>query len=866
MDHFTPCAQSLFLDSAAAVSPDGMAANLFKDMPVPVQPDEKLRAFLRIRPLDNETEQRPFVVTQNVLVTAPPGRSKAFKNLKDGSSGCRQFTFNHIFDEDIGQEYFYEKCALPLTVRLLRGETSLLFAYGTTNSGKSYTMRGTSSQPGVIPRALSTVFSLIDHRTDETPVFRPCRFAEADPLTSDEVELELTVRKFVCANNKQKQTSLSSFRNLSLSKDSTMELLEESSLNHPSNSDMRFSVWVSFVEFYMDTMNDLLAVEMENKKNPQLLLIQDLSTNYFVKGLRRVSVSSAEEAYCALLYGWDNLHRAATCLNKDSSRSHCVFTITLVGYENGQYGRLRQVSNLSFCDLAGSERGDRTQNTGNRLKEAGKINNSLSTLGRCISALRHNQRKKSKLVVPFRDSSLTKYFQSYFNGTGIASMIININPAVEYFDETLVTLQFSAEASDVTVSTEEARLKVKDSFTRLTQQWIQSSQRWSSFSKLKTDPRLMSTILCPENSDNDIEEEEADITAEDLESLQKSIIENVENGDVETLASLLQRIDTLSEKLKSCESDKFNMEVEIRALVNKEVRQMEQEHADDRANDRAARRELEQRFKDQIKDLKCQHRQEIEVKEKLLAEHERDLLAKRDEVADKESEVARLSQQLASIHTKLNEEEARKSQLSQQLHDLLVNNEVANDVPDIVRQVWTKIRAAEKALEHHQASHKEDVNSLRAQIQRLTTEAVTTAQNQEFRFSNRQDKECETSPVCRKDALCGPSSPIPVPQESGSNTDVIQCQDQSVQTEVVGMEARNFEDVPDKTLSVTDPKADVHAKKEAKPEPEKLQKQSSCGTSASEDADMSMEIPIGVRKRKREQTYLQAIWQKVSRF
>lgn len=49
---------------------------------------------------------------------------------------------------------------------------------------------------------------------------------------------------------------------------------------------------------------------------------------------------------------------------------------------------------LSLCDLAGSERCAKTQNVGDRLKEAGNINTSLLTLGKCISMLRHNQQAK----------------------------------------------------------------------------------------------------------------------------------------------------------------------------------------------------------------------------------------------------------------------------------------------------------------------------------------------------------------------------------------------------------------------------------------------------------------------------------------
>jgi kinesin family protein 20 len=854
-----------------------MSANLFKDVPVPPPPEEKLQAYLRIRPVERPAaEKRPFTVSQNWLITAPPDRSKAFKNLKDGSSGCRQYTFNHIFDEDVGQECFYEKSALPLTVRLLRGESSLLFAYGTTNSGKSFTMRGTSSQPGVIPRALSTLFTCIGDRIEKVPAFRCLRFAEAEPLTNDEAESELYISKFICSSSKQKQPFLTSFRSLSISRDSTIELLEESSLNHPANSDMRFTVYVSFVEFYMDTINDLLAVEVESKKKEQLILIKDDSNNYFVKGLRRVAVCSADEAYCALMYGWDNLHRAETSLNKDSSRSHCIFTITLIGYEAGQYVRLRQVSNLSFCDLAGSERGDRTHNTGFRLKEAGKINNSLSTLGRCISALRHNQRKKNKMVVPFRDSSLTKYFQSYFNGTGVASMVININPSVEYFDETLVTLQFSAEASEVTVSTEEARLKLKESFTRLTQQWLQSSQRWSSFQKFKPDARLMSTMLCPENMTNFIEEEDedAELTAEDLETLQNSILQT---NDVETLNSLLQRIDQLSEKLKACENDKFNMEVEIRKEVNKEIRKMEMEHADERAEDRAARRELEQRFKQQIRDLKQQHRDEIQVKDKTISQLQQQLKVKCEEVTHVKAD---MEKQVSVAQHELHDQKAQTESLVQQLRALIENDseELGDDAPDILKLVCTKIRDEQKALSAFRESNEKIIVTLQSEVDRLTAEAAAEAKRQQIQSASRCDQSCATSPVKVQDAGCCPRSPSP--QDKHTTTDgLIQCQDHCIQTEVI----RECQSVPvPKLPGVCLFKADTSASRELRVQqqqqpPHQHQQQKSVslcrvtsgasggdGDVDDDEADVSMEIGVTAKKRKLPDVYLQAM-RKVSR-
>uniref|UniRef100_A0A3B4XI38 Kinesin motor domain-containing protein n=1 Tax=Seriola lalandi dorsalis TaxID=1841481 RepID=A0A3B4XI38_SERLL len=110
-------------------------------------------------------------------------------------------------------------------------------------------------------------------------------------------------------------------------------------------------------------------------------------------------------------------------------------------------------SGLALCDLAGSERCSRTHNTGERLKEAGNINSSLLTLGKCINAMRLNQHSKFQHHVPFRESKLTHFLQFFFCGAGRVSMVVNINQSASCFDETLNVLKFSALAQKVNTHT-----------------------------------------------------------------------------------------------------------------------------------------------------------------------------------------------------------------------------------------------------------------------------------------------------------------------------------------------------------------------------------------------------------------------------
>jgi kinesin family protein 3/17 len=95
----------------------------------------------------------------------------------------------------------------------------------------------------------------------------------------------------------------------------------------------------------------------------------------------------------------------ATAMNEGSSRSHCIFTVYIECSVTDAKGNSRiTAGKLNLVDLAGSERQDKTMATGDRLKEATKINLSLSALGNVISALVEGKNQH----IPYRDSKLTR--------------------------------------------------------------------------------------------------------------------------------------------------------------------------------------------------------------------------------------------------------------------------------------------------------------------------------------------------------------------------------------------------------------------------------------------------------------------------
>ncbi|GAB4856985.1 hypothetical protein Ancab_014897 [Ancistrocladus abbreviatus] len=227
------------------------------------------------------------------------------------------------------------------------------------------------------------------------------------------------------------------------------------------------SVYVSYLQLYMETVQDLL-----DPSNDSITIMEDPKTgDVSLPGASLVEVTDQRSFVELLRVGEAHRFAANTKMNTESSRSHAILMVHVkksvkgrdasLSSENGDVAHMVtfkpsivRKSKLVVVDLAGSERIDKSGSDGHALDEAKSINLSLSALGKCINALAENNSH-----IPVRDSKLTRLLRDSFGGTARTSLIITIGPSPRHRGETACTIMFGQRAMKV-----ENMLKIKEEF------------------------------------------------------------------------------------------------------------------------------------------------------------------------------------------------------------------------------------------------------------------------------------------------------------------------------------------------------------------------------------------------------------------
>ncbi|XP_037063335.1 kinesin-like protein KIF23 isoform X6 [Peromyscus leucopus] len=425
--------------------------------------------YCRVRPLSFPDQECCVEVVNNTTVQlhTPEG----YRLNRNGDYKETQYSFKRVFGTHTTQKELFDVVASPLVDDLIHGKNGLLFTYGVTGSGKTHTMTGSPGSGGLLPRCLNMIFNSIGSFQAKRYVFKSndrnsmeiqC---EVDALLERQKREAIPVPKTPCSK-RQADPEFADMINV-----------QEFCKAEDVDEDSVYGVFVSYIEIYNNYIYDLLEeVQFDPIKpkwngcstpmrNPESVLPQskilreDKNHNMYVAGCTEVEVKSTEEAFEVFWRGQKKRRIANTHLNRESSRSHSVFSIKLVqapldadGDNVLQEKEQITLSQLSLVDLAGSERTNRTKAEGNRLREAGNINQSLMTLRTCMEVLRENQTYGTNKMVPYRDSKLTHLFKNYFDGEGKVRMIVCVNPKAEDYEESLQVMRFAEVTQEVEVA------------------------------------------------------------------------------------------------------------------------------------------------------------------------------------------------------------------------------------------------------------------------------------------------------------------------------------------------------------------------------------------------------------------------------
>ena len=198
----------------------------------------------------------------------------------------------------------------------------------------------------------------------------------------------------------------------------------------------KWKLSLSYIEIYNEKIKCLLS------KKDGLKIREDPNEGFIIPEKDTIDCQTPLSVFEGINLASKNRATGATNQNERSSRSHAILQLELI--YNSIDGLVRK-SHLSLVDLAGSERIAKTGAEGQRLKEAQKINQSLTTLGMVIMALTTPGSKH----IPFRNSKLTLILKDSLGGTSKTTLLCTASRLKRHSEESIQTLYFASRAKTI---------------------------------------------------------------------------------------------------------------------------------------------------------------------------------------------------------------------------------------------------------------------------------------------------------------------------------------------------------------------------------------------------------------------------------
>lgn len=350
----------------------------------------------------------------------------------------QSFTFTDVFGPAATNSDIFATIGVDACDAATAGYNGAVLAFGQTASGKSYSILGTPSDPGLVPRCISRLLS-----------------QGGDQETADDVR---TVKvAFVEVYNERVFDLLERCA-------SCGGMTDEPAANRSQMKAIFCCGHVLCPRCVDDKCGSLSRLSCcpccpSDPKKPQARLlcrrgvdsglsVSDVpGSGRFVGGASEVEVVSEAEVDQLMKTGQRARRVASTGMNDHSSRSHAIL-IASVHSRNIRSGFVR-VGQLYLCDLAGSE--SLSKSGAARLRETCHINTSLFTLGNVIEALAFNSKAHATKLAPahvqYRNSKLTRILSAALGGNAKTSMLVTCAAEQDHYAETLASLRFGARAA-----------------------------------------------------------------------------------------------------------------------------------------------------------------------------------------------------------------------------------------------------------------------------------------------------------------------------------------------------------------------------------------------------------------------------------
>ncbi|XP_057703809.1 kinesin-like protein KIF20B isoform X1 [Corythoichthys intestinalis] len=717
------------MDDLAGLCSEDSSGDSQHILPGGSEEKEHVKVYLRVRPLtatESQIRAGLGICSEGCLSVEPPDtilvrpKSANLGSEKVFAHAAQRFQFSQVYGPDTSQKELFRGTVKELVGHVLHGGNSLVFTYGVTNAGKTFTFLGTDDDAGILPRSLDLIFSSLGEKVSDRPDVKPHRCRELVRLSEEQRAQDAAFKDNLLRRLKSgSDSTLGSDDSKTFFQDSAwLRETAEERLSLGEEAHDKFSVWVSFCEIYNENIHDLLeAAPGGTGRRTALRLSQDAHGNAFVKDLRWVQVDDADEAYRVVKLGKSNQSFSSTKINQLSSRSHSIFSIRILRTKDGESPPEVAISELCLCDLAGSERCDKTQNQGQRLKEAGNINSSLLILGKCINALRHNRNAKAPQHVPFRESKLTHYLQGFLSGGSKVRMLVNVSQCASAIDETLRVLKFSALAQKVVLVPSRAPPAPPNKDPRITQI----------------------------DQDNGPEEEEGDeedygstkhmmSQSEDEDDFEDDIQDEIISGMTNEQVALVRR---LRLELRKERAEKASAEARVREDLGAELGGLVAKMQDDFTERLAREKELlEERAEERLEIFKMltdkmaacteDHHQEAE-KEAQMAALRQELGEEREEALreSRRREAERRRELLAVAHEAIEQKDAELEKRALQIAQL---EDLSKENSDKVKNLTLDLEKKEELC----GEFREKLADYKKQIQQVHKEISATKEEDEL--------------------------------------------------------------------------------------------------------------------------------------